>query len=75
MSIDFHIEADLEMLVMATMAALGEIEIVLNGGTRINASNIATVETLNVITSYSIHYTKLYDIMYEHKKKKLEKSE
>lgn len=52
-SSDFHIEADLEMLVMATMAALGEIEIVLNGGTRINASNIATVETLKPEECYT----------------------
>ena len=43
---DFHIEADLEMLVMGTMAALGEIEIVLNGGTRINASNITNFANL-----------------------------
>ena len=45
-SSDFHIEADLEMLVMGTMAALGEIEIVLNGGNRINASNIASFNNL-----------------------------
>ena len=45
-STDFHIEADLEMLVMGTMAALGEIEIVLNGGNRINASNIANFNNL-----------------------------
>lgn len=45
-STDFHIEADLQMLVMGTMAALGEIEIVLNGGNRLNASNIATINNL-----------------------------
>ena len=44
---DFHIEADLEMLVMATMAALGEIEVVFNGGTRINASTINTITSIN----------------------------
>jgi len=42
-SSDFHIEADLEMLVMGVMAALGEIEIVLRGGGRINASNIQDI--------------------------------
>lgn len=46
-SIDFHIEADLEMLVMGTMAALGEIEIVLRGGNRINASSIDNLTKLN----------------------------
>ena len=45
-SSDFHIEADLQMLVMGTMAALGEIEIVLNGGNRLNASNIANITNL-----------------------------
>lgn len=45
-SSDFHIEADLQMLVMGTMAALGEIEIVLNGGNRLNASNIANINNL-----------------------------
>lgn len=45
-SSDFHIEADLQLLVMGTMAALGEIEIVLNGGNRLNASNIANINNL-----------------------------
>lgn len=45
-SSDFHIEADLQMLVMGTMAAIGEIEIVLNGGNRLNASNIANINNL-----------------------------
>lgn len=52
-SSDFHIEADLEMLVMGTMAALGEIEIVLNGGNRINASNIANFNNLNPQDCYT----------------------
>lgn len=52
-SSDFHIEADLQMLVMATMAALGEIEIVLQGGTRINASNIADINKLNPQDNYT----------------------
>ncbi|WP_106830576.1 DUF6079 family protein [Parabacteroides pacaensis] len=53
LSSDFHIEADLEMLVMATMAALGEIEIVLSGGTRINASNIANINNLSPQDNYT----------------------
>lgn len=53
LSSDFHIEADLEMLVMATMAALGEIEIVLSGGTRINASNITNINNLTPQDNYT----------------------
>lgn len=45
-SSDFHIEADLQMLVMGVMAALGEIEIVIDGGNRLNASNIANISNL-----------------------------
>lgn len=52
-STDFHIEADLEMLVMAVMAQQGEIEIVLNGGNRINASNIANITTLTAQDNYT----------------------
>lgn len=52
-SSDFHIEADLQMLVIATMAALGEIEIVLQGGGRINASNIANLISLPAQDNYT----------------------
>ena len=52
-SIDYHIEADLEMLVLATMAALGEIEIVLQGGSRINAGNISDISKLNPQDCYT----------------------
>ena len=40
LSKDFKIEAELQFLVMATLAALGEIEIMLNSGKTINASNL-----------------------------------
>lgn len=52
-SIDYHIEADLEMLVLATMAALGEIEIVLQGGSQINAGNISDISKLNPQDCYT----------------------
>lgn len=52
-SSDYHIEADLEMLVLATMAALGEIEIVLQGGNRINAGNIADITRINPQDNYN----------------------
>jgi hypothetical protein len=37
---DFQIEAELEFVVMATLAALGEIEITLNSGKAINSTNL-----------------------------------
>ena len=52
-SSDYHIEADLEMLVLATMAALGEIEIVLQGGNRINAGNIADITKISSQDNYN----------------------
>lgn len=52
-SSDFHIEADLEMLVIATMAQQGEVEIVLNGGNRINASNIANINSITNQDNYT----------------------
>lgn len=53
---DFHIEADLEMVVMATMAALGEIEIVLRGGNHITASTIQNITSLNPADYYSFQH-------------------
>ena len=53
-SSDFHIEADLEMLVIATMAQQGEVEIVLNGGNRINASNIANINSISNQDNYTL---------------------
>lgn len=52
-SVDFKLEADLQMLVMTTMAALGEIELVLRGGNRINASTISSITSLNAQDYYS----------------------
>ncbi len=39
-TLDFNIEADLEFVVLATMVQLGHIEIKLENGTLVNASNI-----------------------------------
>ncbi len=47
LSKDFHIEADLEFLVLSAMAALGELEIILKSSSRINASTIDLVARLN----------------------------
>lgn len=47
LSKDFHIEADLEFLVLSAMAANGELEIVLGNTSRINASSIDMITRLN----------------------------
>lgn len=47
LSRDYHIESDLEFIVLSAMAALGELEIVLNNTSRINASTIDMVTRLN----------------------------
>ena len=47
LSKDFHIEADLEFIVLSAMAAQGELEIVLNNSSRINATSIDLVTRLN----------------------------
>lgn len=44
---DYHIEADLEFLVLATMVAMGEIEIHLGGGKNINATNLKEIVDLS----------------------------
>ena len=41
LSNDYKIEAELEFTVLATLAALGEIEITLSSGKSINASNLS----------------------------------
>ncbi len=46
-TVDFDIEADLEFVVMAAMAQLGEIEIVLGDSTHINAGNIEKIINLS----------------------------
>lgn len=43
---DYHIEADLEFLVLATMVSMGEIEIHLGGGKNINATNLKEIVDL-----------------------------
>ena len=53
---DFNIEADLEFIVMAAMAQLGEIEIVLGDGTHINAGNIDKIVNLNQRDFYTFSH-------------------
>ena len=50
---DYQIEADLEFLVLATMVAIGEIEIHLGGGKNINATNLKEIVDLAPEAFYS----------------------
>lgn len=58
LSKDFKIEAELEFLVMATLAALGEIEIKLSSGKAINSTNLFELRDLRNEDYYSFTYIK-----------------
>ena len=55
---DFKIEAELEFVVMATLAALGEIEITLNSGKSINSSNLNELKDLQKQDFYTFTHIK-----------------
>jgi hypothetical protein len=58
LSKDFKIEAELEFVVMATLAALGEIEITLNSGKSINSSNLNELKDVQKQDFYSFTHIK-----------------
>lgn len=58
LSKDFKIEADLEFVVMAAMAALGEIEITLNSGKTINSTNLNELKDIQKQDFYSFTHIK-----------------
>ncbi len=58
LSKDYKIEADLEFVVMATLAALGEIEITLNSGTSINSTNLHELRDIDKHHFYSFTHIK-----------------
>lgn len=58
LSKDFKIEAELEFLVMATLAALGDIEITLNSGKSINSSNLNELKDIQKQDYYSYTHIK-----------------
>ncbi|WP_340113662.1 DUF6079 family protein [Maribellus mangrovi] len=58
LSKDFGIEADLEFVVMATLAALGEIEITLNSGKSINSTNLKELRDLAKEDFYTFTHIK-----------------
>ncbi|HPQ29756.1 MAG TPA: DUF6079 family protein [Desulfobacteraceae bacterium] len=55
---DFQIEAELEFVVMATLAALGEIEITLNSGKFINSTNLNELKDIQKQDFYSFTHIK-----------------
>jgi hypothetical protein len=58
LSKDFHIEAELEFVVMATLAALGEIEITLNSGKTINSTNLNELKDIQKQDFYLFSHIK-----------------
>lgn len=58
LTIDFHIEAELEFVVMATLAALGEIEITLNSGKSINSTNLNELKDVQKQDFFSFTHIK-----------------
>lgn len=58
LSKDFKIEAELQFIVMATLAALGEIEITLNSGNSINSTNLANLENIAKEDFFSFNHIK-----------------
>ena len=55
---DFRIEAELEFVVMATLAALGEIEITLHSGKSINSANLNDLKDLQKQDFYTFTHIK-----------------
>ncbi len=55
---DFQVEAELEFVVMATLAALGEIEITLNSGKSINSTNLNELKEIQKQDFFSFTHIK-----------------
>jgi len=58
LSKDFKIEAELQFIVLATLAALGEIEITLSSGQSINSTNLQELRSIDVQDFYSFTHVK-----------------
>jgi energy-coupling factor transporter ATP-binding protein EcfA2 len=58
LSKDFQIEAELQFIVMATLAALGELEITLSSGKSINSTNLSDLKALDKEDFYSFTHVK-----------------
>lgn len=57
-SLDYHIESDLEFLALATLVAVGEIEIDYPGGKNINAANLREIVDLPFDSFYSFSHVR-----------------
>lgn len=57
-SLDYHLESDLEFLAMATLVAMGEIEIDYPGGKNINAANLREIVDLPFESFYSFSHVR-----------------
>lgn len=58
LSRDFQIEAELEFVVMACLAALGEIEITLHSGKTINSTNLSELKSIQKEDFYAFTHIK-----------------
>jgi len=58
LSKDFKIEAELQFIVLATLAALGEVEITLSSGKSINSTNLQELKSIDVQDFYSFTHVK-----------------
>ena len=58
LSKDFKIEAELQFIVLATLAALGEVEITLSSGQSINSTNLQELRSIDVQDFYSFTHVK-----------------
>lgn len=58
LSKDFKIEAELQFIVLATLAALGELEITLSSGKSINSTNLSELLNLDNEDYYSFTHVK-----------------
>ena len=58
LSKDFKIEAELEFVVLSTLAALGELEIVLSSGKSINSTNLNDLKSIDKEDFYSFTHVK-----------------
>jgi hypothetical protein len=58
LSKDFKVEAELEFVVLATLAALGELEIVLSSGKTINSTNLNDLRDIAKEDFYSFTHAK-----------------
>ncbi|ALM22001.1 hypothetical protein AAT17_12550 [Nonlabens sp. MIC269] len=58
LSKDFKIEAELEFIVLATLAALGELEITLSSGKSINSTNLSELKDIVKEDFYSFTHVK-----------------